>query len=297
MPESVWSNGYELRADQDQLGELVPTSPESSEEEIRRRFQQHGYLLVRDLLPRSEVLEIRRFIFGLFADTGLLAEGSDPVEGRYAGKGEDKRAVQKAVMTAVRTARFEAFCLHGRILSLLEGILGGPPYLHKRKILRHNRPGDANSTGAHYDLVYLRGGTDRVVSCWIPLGDVPVEMGGLLYLEGSDEVGRDLEAEFARMNADLSPEERISAFNKNMADNGWLTKDLVGLCERFGSRWLTTDYRAGDVVLHSSYMIHAAGVNADRQGRLRLSTDIRFQNLNDEIDARWSEHWTLSDML
>ena len=70
-------------------------------------------------------------------------------------------------------------------------------YLHKRKILRYTRPGDRSSTGAHYDLIYLRGGTNRLVTAWIPIGDVPARMGGLVYLEGSHELGRKLEAEFA----------------------------------------------------------------------------------------------------
>ena len=60
---------------------------------------------------------------------------------------------------------------------------------------------------------------------------------------------------------------------------------------------LIADYEAGDVVLHSPYMIHAATCNDDPSGRLRLSTDIRYQNVRDEIDARWANHWSLDDML
>jgi ectoine hydroxylase-related dioxygenase (phytanoyl-CoA dioxygenase family) len=132
---------------------------------------------------------------------------------------------------------------------------------------------------------------------WIPIGDVPVEMGGLVYLEGSNRFGRAMEAEFAEANAHLPAEDRIRAFNKTMNDGGWITKDLPELAERLGSRWLTADYEAGDVVLHSPYMIHAATCNDDPAGRLRLSTDIRYQNVRDEIDARWANHWTLDDML
>jgi len=29
----------------------------------------------------------------------------------------------------------------------------------------------------------------------------------------------------------------------------------------------------------------------------RLSTDIRYQNVEDEIDVRWTNHWSLGDML
>jgi len=68
------------------------------------------------------------------------------------------------------------------------------------------------------------------------------------------------------------------------------------MAERFDARWLWADYEAGDVLMHSPYMIHAATANTDTR-RMRLSTDIRYQNLRDEIDVRWNNHWTLNDML
>jgi ectoine hydroxylase-related dioxygenase (phytanoyl-CoA dioxygenase family) len=122
-------------------------------------------------------------------------------------------------------------------------------------------------------------------------------MGGLVYLEGSHALGRRMEAEFAAENAALSPEERVSAFNKNMSETGWISKNLPEMADRFDKRWLVADYEAGDVVLHSPYTIHAATTNADPDGIMRLSTDIRFQNVRDEIDARWNNHWSLDDML
>jgi ectoine hydroxylase-related dioxygenase (phytanoyl-CoA dioxygenase family) len=136
-----------------------------------------------------------------------------------------------------------------------------------------------------------------VCSSWIPLGDTPVEMGGLVYLEGSDALGRKMEAEFSANNGNLTPEERISAYNKNMTEGGWVGKDLAEMAERFDSHWLIADYEAGDMVVHSPYMIHAATQNTDNQNRIRLSTDIRYQNVREEIDARWQNHWTLEDML
>jgi ectoine hydroxylase-related dioxygenase (phytanoyl-CoA dioxygenase family) len=146
-------------------------------------------------------------------------------------------------------------------------------------------------------LVYLRAGTDRFCTSWIPLGDIPVEMGGLVYLEGSDAMGRKFEAAFSSKNADLSPEERLNAFNKNMGEVGWLTKNLPQLAERFDTRWLIADYEAGDMMIHSAYTIHAATVNHDPNGHMRLSTDIRYQRLRDEIDLRWQNHWSFDDRL
>jgi ectoine hydroxylase-related dioxygenase (phytanoyl-CoA dioxygenase family) len=264
---------------------------------LREQYQAQGYLWLKGLLPRAEVLAFRRRYFAAFSELGLLAPGTDPVEGLYSGATVDKMAVRKRVLEIVRWAAYESFCLSPAIWQFYETFLGGPPYLHKRKLIRHTLPGQQNSTGAHYDLTYLRAGTDRVCTSWIPLGDIPVEMGGLIYLEGSDAVGRKLEAEFAAKNANLSPEERLSAYNKNMSETGWLTKDLPALAERIDGRWLMADYEAGDMVVHSAYMIHAATMNVSSEGRMRLSTDIRYQLVRDEIDPRWGNHWSEDDML
>lgn len=289
------SNGYILSQQPQRLGWLTPSDPARPMSELRDQYAEQGYLWLRGLLDRTEVLDFRRRYFGAFAGAGLLAPGSDPVEGLYAGGGEDKAVVRRIMGEAVMWATYEAFCLARPILQFYEALMGGPPYLHKRKLIRYTKPNDAACTGAHYDLTYLRAGTDRLHTSWIPIGDIPVEMGGLIYLEGSDGWGRQLEAEFSRKNADLPPEERLSAFNKNMSETGWLTKDLPGLAERMPGRWLMADYAAGDMVVHSPYMIHASTANESAEGRMRLSTDIRYQLVSDQIDPRWGSHWSPTD--
>ena len=293
MLEVLESNGFRLESRQ--IGTLKASSPQEGLESLHRQYRAQGYLWLQNFLPRAEVLAFRQHFFKSFQDSGLVKDG-DFLEAIYSGH-EDQALVSKALMEQVRSAAYESFCLHPKLVGFLDEFLGGPSYLHKRKLIRYTKPGDPSATGAHYDLTYLRGGTDKLVTVWIPIGDCPVEMGGLVYLEGSDAKGREMEAEFARKNADLSPSERISAYNKNMTASGWISKDLPALAEKFGSRWLAADYSAGDIMLHSPYMIHAATMNQDPKGRLRLSTDIRFQNVRDEIDARWSNHWTLEDML
>ena len=203
----------------------------------------------------------------------------------------------KVLMEQVRTAAYESFCLQPKLWRFFDAFLAGPVYLHKRKIIRYLTPGTERATPAHYGLLYLRGGTDSVVSCWIPLDDIPLEMGGLVYLEHSDNLGRELEAEFTRQNATLPPEERISAYNQTMNEGGWIGKDLPALAEKWSACWLAADYEAGDIVVHSPYMVHASTDNADAEGCIRLLTDIRYQNVREEIDARWRNHWSLEDML
>lgn len=295
--ESLISNGYQLSNAPNRLGRLVASKPSRPRQELWEHFRAQGYLWLKNFFARKAVLAFRGRYFNFMRESGLLAAGSDPVEGIYSGQPDGTGLTRKLMAEFVRDAAYESFCLSPQLWQFYEEFLQGPVYLHKRKIIRHTIPHDPACTGAHYDLTYLRAGTDRVCTSWIPLGDIPVAMGGLVYLEGSDAMGRKLEAEFAEKNAHLSPAERLSAYNKNMNETGWLTKDLPQLADRFNTRWLIADYEAGDMMIHSAYMIHAATVNTNPNGRMRLSTDIRYQRLRDEIDARWQNHWSFEDML
>jgi ectoine hydroxylase-related dioxygenase (phytanoyl-CoA dioxygenase family) len=297
----LMSNGFALSHSSARLGYLVPSDPTRAYAELREQYRAQGYIWLKGLLDRQEVLTFRRRYFAALTEAGLplLVPGTDPVEGIYDARAApvDPGLYHKVLMEIVRWAEYEAFCLMTPIRRFYEIFLEGAPYLHKRKIIRHGRPGDRHCTGAHYDLIYLRGGTDRICTSWIPIGDVPVARGGLVYLEGSDAWGRQKEAEFTARNRDLAPEERINAYNRNMGQSGWLSKDLAAMADALDTRWLIADYEVGDMVVHSPYMVHASTMNVDPDKRIRLSTDIRYQRVRDEIDARWENHWSLDDML
>ncbi|WP_258590494.1 phytanoyl-CoA dioxygenase family protein [Mesorhizobium sp. AR07] len=291
------TNGKVLSTAPNRLGYLTPTDPSVGIETIRRLYGMQGYVWLKGLLPPDDVIDFRSWVLSRLVDSGLLKPGSDPSLGIASEGGFDRQLADRRLMSLVRSTAFEGFCAQPRLSHLMDKFVRGLSYLHKRKIMRFTLPGTTAATPAHYDLVYLRGGTSRVVTAWIPLGDTPVDMGGLVYLEGSHAIGVDMEARFNRDNAGLDAEERISAYNRNMTEGGWVSKDLPDMAERFDTRWLIADFEAGDVVLHSPYMIHASTTNQSTSGRIRLSTDIRYQNVDDEIDARWSNHWSLDDML
>lgn len=296
-PANLVANGKTLSSAPDRLGHLVPTDPGVGVAAIRALYEANGYVWLKGFLSRADVIDFRGWVFSHLGDTGLIEPGSDPALGIAAGGVLDKSLADRRLMSLVRSATYEGFCAQPRLSGFMDRFLGGLSYLHKRKLMRFTQPGTPTATPAHYDLVYLRGGTSRLVTAWIPIGDTPAEMGGLAYLEGSHAIGAAMEARFEKDNAALAPAERISAFNRNMTEGGWVSKDLPDMVERFDTRWLVADYEAGDVVLHSPFMIHASTTNRSADRRIRLSTDIRYQNVDDEIDARWNNHWSLDDML
>ena len=292
------------------LGKMYESYPDEDMKILRKRYAKDGYLFLKKLLLRDDVISFREWVFDKLMDTGILKEKTDPKHGianpeleknlkeNFSQSGRSLNpAVKERISQLVKSTKYESFCSQLRLTNFIDEFIDGISYLHKRKILRHTLPNSDNATPAHYDLIYLRAGTDNIITAWIPIGDVSIEEGGLMYLEGSHLEGVKLEKEFSIKNADLSREEQINAFNKNMTDGGWISKDFPDLANKFNSQWLVANYEAGDVLLHSPYLIHASTNNGSQENRIRLSTDIRFQNVNDKIDTRWSNHWHEDDNL
>lgn len=155
-----------------------------------------------------------------------------------------------------------------------------------RSMLRAFVP-DSELTPVHYDQMYLRAGPPTSLTAWVPIGPVSLEGGGLMYLERSYDIGRATEEEFARNAGNLTDEERTSAFNKNMNDGGFLSRDTVEYGLRAERKWLIAEYETGDVIFHSPWMVHASCKNKDPESRVRLATDLRFVNADEPYDTRW----------
>lgn len=192
----------------------------------------------------------------------------------------------------------EVFCKHPALLEFVARMTGWgeDTWPVRRTLLRNNTPGN-NAIGVHYDQIFLRHGEDTAVTAWVPMGDVKVEGGGLIYLEQGHKLGAELEAEFtAKAKASgLDDEQTRSAFNQNMMHGGMLASGPVAFGKQFNRRWLVTDYQAGDVVLHHSYMIHASTMNFDEEGVIRVGTDLRFVDKRRPYDTRWDKDFEFND--
>lgn len=254
------------------LGELqpVPTRETRDREALWERLRADGYLFLRGVLDRETVLEFRRYYFDALSKTGLAEHDR--------GGAIDKTALRAALFREVVPGpEYAAFCTQPAVRDWYVWFLGGDTFLHRRKIIRHTAPGERGiglATQAHYDLLYLRDGTDRVLSSWIPLGDCPIERGGLVYLERSHHW--------------VLREEALGLLKRPAAS---ITADLPGLAGEHDARWLVADYEAGDMVVHTAHTVHAALDNVAEDGVMRLSTDIRYQRADQPIDLRWQEHW------
>lgn len=233
---------------------------------LRQRLADEGYLFIKGLAPRDRVLQVRRDVLEHCRDAGWLARGSELMDGIWSGVGpytEGEAEYMAVYRQVLHTPSFIDLPADPVLLSLMEKLLGGPPLLHRRRIGRITFPNNTTqTTAAHQDFQYIRG-TPQTYTLWLPLGECPIELGGLAVLQGSHRAG------FIEHRFD--PE-------KKYAGHG-LTE------EQFPpGQWVASDFDVGDVLVFHSHTIHKALPNLT-QDRLRLSTDNRYQLVGSEIEA------------
>ena len=319
LPSTLQAN--EGQVPESRLGWLRPTPASTPIAEMRQRLEADGYLLMKGLIPRSDVLQMREHYFSQFKSTGLVKADSDAVDGIYndeqdaalhrgIGGGEPMNEDLEVLTKAHTTPHYRSFVAHPKLREMVRELMGWEEdVLLQRTMLRHNVPG-GKGTGVHYDKLFLRGGDAFFLTAWVPIGDVRHDGGGLVYLENSVNVGDAIENDFNERAKDFTLGEKISAFNRNMTDTGILNDNppdfesmyagLVGRHEKEW-KWLVADYEAGDVVFHHPTMVHGSVSNMDPDGKIRLSTDLRFYDKKDfdagHADDRWMKYWTMGDGL
>ena len=121
------------------------------------------------------------------------------------------------------------------------------------------------SLDLHYDFPFFCRLHDRLVTSWIPLGDVPVSDGPIYVVEGSHR--------FDDLLAGIGGQDAIADRSRKFAFD-WHPADLAA--ER-GARVLVTDFKAGDVLIFGMRTAHGSLDNRSPVGRARLSCDLRWQ--------------------
>ncbi|KAH7412122.1 hypothetical protein DE146DRAFT_266608 [Phaeosphaeria sp. MPI-PUGE-AT-0046c] len=316
--EKLFVNDGLLRPDQ--VGELRQSSPDMPLEEIRQRYNEDGYVFLKGLLPRQDVLKAREEYFKMLSPSGVLKPGTQAVDGIFdadkdaadfpgigagaaGGNGRPGAETAEKFVDLALQAHYadwykETFCKHPVLRDFIARMTGwGENTLGiRRSLLRNNTPGN-KAIGVHYDQIFLRHGEPTSATAWIPMGDIGLTGGGLIYLENGHTLGREIEAEFARKATEngLTEEEAKNAFNQNMLSTGLLADGPREYSNTFDRRWLVTSYEAGDVVIHNPFAIHASTMNYDPDNIIRVGTDLRFVDSSKPWDKRWDHDYRFND--
>lgn len=232
---------------------------------LRERVAAEGYAFFRGVLPVDTVLDLRRQILRICAEAGWIAGGDRLDEGVAirvpVNEGEPEYF---AVYDRIQCLEaFHAIAHHPDVTRVMHAVLGPGAFPHPLGIVRLMFPDNNDcATPPHQDYPNNQG-TPDLYACWIPLGDCPVEQGGVAVLERSHTRG------VLPLAFSLGAGGRQSVLDAELASH----------------RWLAADFHAGDVLVFHSLTVHRSLHNHYR-GRMRLSCDFRFQRQGEALVAR-----------
>lgn len=226
-------------------------------EELRRRLNTDGYLFFRRLQDPDKLLALRRDITGVLMQGGWLQPGTDPMAGIARPGAQCTEGDLEYTEVYHQVYRLESFHRSGHwpeVLNLIAKLAGEPVLPHPQKIARLWFPKyTEHTTPTHQDFVHFQGSYDTY-TCWAPVGDCPIELGGLAVLAGSHRLRAIRDHHFSLGAGGLAVDEA-----------------------RLEGRWLSTDYQIGDSLVFNSLMVHQALPNLS-EDRLRISLDNRYQH-------------------
>jgi hypothetical protein len=253
---------------------------------ISHRMATEGYLYLPGYLGRERVEAARRVFVDALAGDGLLEPGTDPMDGVLRA-GAVPRSPGGRLQTLFRDWRPVHDVLYGGpMIGFFEGLFGESVRHYDFTWTRQIGPGLA--TPAHSDVVYMGRGTHELFTAWTPMGDNGFDLGGLVVLEGSHNHAG-LAKGYFRQDVDAFCENRpdSTGWGKAWGTGGHLRAGPEQLRRGLGAeRWVTANYRMGDVVLFSVYTVHGGTDNRTTR-RIRLSTDTRYQRASAPADERW----------
>jgi len=232
---------------------------------LRARFEQEGYVFLRGVLPADTLLALRRDITAICARHGWIRGGAATMDAIAVAppcnEGEERYfAVYDEVQ---KLESLHALAHEPALLGLMRALLGESAFPHPLGIVRLMFPDNAEcTTPPHQDFPNNQGTPDLYAS-WIPLGDCPLELGGVAILERSHTAG------LLPLAYSLGAGTRQAVLDEPLASR----------------RWLASDYRAGDVLVFHSMTVHRALLNRTTD-RMRLSCDFRYQRQGEALVAR-----------
>ena len=231
-------------------------------EELRRRIDEDGYLFFKKLQDPDKLWKLRLEMLEAIRAGGWIVDGTELADGRVdvskrCTEGDlEYRDVYKGVY------RLESFHQAGHwpeVIGMIGKIVDDEVFSHPMKIARLWFPQfTEHTTPAHQDFVHFQGSYETY-TCWAPVSDCPIELGGLALLPGSHKKKMVFDHHFSLGAGGLSVD----------------SDEMAG-------EWFTTDYEIGDSLIFPSLTVHRALPNLT-EDRLRISLDNRYAALGSPI--------------
>jgi Phytanoyl-CoA dioxygenase (PhyH) len=232
---------------------------------VLSQFNVCSYLYIKGAIPRFLIDRARLSVMSALADVGEI--DGPPFRGLASGTSkrhevEDpgsfwKRLTESSCIRTISRSR--------HIGRWVEALLGGPCIPHDYAYLRARANG--RGTRLHCDRTFFSRGT-TVLTTWIPLGTILPSDGALYLLKASVD------------SADAGRQ-------ANFLTSGEIASDPIRFARRKNVKFLTADFRPGDLVIFDMALPHGSFDNISPNSRVRLSLDVRHQLRTSPRDPRF----------
>jgi phytanoyl-CoA hydroxylase len=199
------------------------------------RYQENGFLIVRDVVAREEVDEL----------LGHIDELADP-------------SLLRIHMLHRKLPIYERYLLHPRILDVVQALIG-PDVLALQTMLFLKPPG-SEGQGFHQDSFHIQTSPDTVIGAWLALEPVDDENGGLWIAAGSNH---------EPIYPDASEQHRPGG-HRLLSDIEWVTgaddpdesrNELAKVARRYAGREVEVALQPGDVAFFAGRVLHRSHAN------------------------------------
>ncbi|KAJ3111870.1 hypothetical protein HDU96_005266 [Phlyctochytrium bullatum] len=283
--------------------EMHEVSAASSEKVLRKCLKRDGYLLVRGALEGEHILEARRAVLDDLKEHGFIRDSTEAGILLPDGKlpsllDRQDLAHHPKVQAVLENSKLRTLATKLLQLDDTERSEDGPSRKKRKrsKAAADTAVADGCSeatpslmtipfkwlravpkdlyTGPHLDRVYLGAGSQRLLTIWMPLGDLTAEQGTLVVAAGSHRLPR-----FKRLREEYGQRPA----GKDGTKSGWITEDPAQIPELYdiegGIEWVAADLKAGDLIVLGLDVLHMSSTNCTDDWRLSVET--RWQPAGD----------------
>jgi hypothetical protein len=255
-------------------------------EHLRKRLHEDGYLYLPGLLPRPAIhLAFVEFLDQLeIKDAASLSKFMSRFN-RKAITAADRRRTLIRESSDLEPGPATKLPEIQKLHDVMSGLLGGPIRLLNRTLFRV--VATDGCTLPHSDTVYAGRGSGPLLTCWIPLVDVPITKSPIMILAGSNQMSNHFGAYWKTDHDKHGNWRRLRFRHGRFFSGSAYSVNARRVQSETNRRWLTTSFMCGDVLIFDSRTIHCALEN--RSERARFSMDARYQLASDSPDPRWTD--------
>src|SRR3984885_6344030 len=139
---------------------------------LKEELGSRGYVLIRDLIPQSDIGHVLGDVTAILSDAGWLLRGHDPIErmaNNIAACGDPDPDFKKTYREVFNLESFHALPHHPSLRNVMNLLVGEQVLVHPKPIGRLIFPNcESLTVHAHQDYRFISGDPE-CYTVWIPL--------------------------------------------------------------------------------------------------------------------------------